>query len=74
MATPELTALMADIGRRARAAARRLAIATSAEKQTALRAMAAAVRDTAAAILTANAADVAAMRAAGSSGNGLVRA
>ena len=65
MATPELTALMADIGRRARAAARRLAIATSAEKQTALRAMAAAVRDTAAAILTANAADVAAMRAAG---------
>lgn len=65
MATPELTALMADIGRRARAAARRLAIATSAEKQTALRAMAAAVRDTAAAVLTANAADVAAMRAAG---------
>jgi glutamate-5-semialdehyde dehydrogenase len=65
MATPELTLLMADVGRRARAAARRLAIATTEEKRAALRAMAAAVRADASPILAANAEDVAAMRANG---------
>ncbi|WP_026785181.1 glutamate-5-semialdehyde dehydrogenase [Pleomorphomonas koreensis] len=54
--------LMADIGRKARAAARRLARATSAGKVAALKAMAAEVRARAADILAANAADVAAMK------------
>ncbi len=54
--------LMAGIGRRARAAARRLARATAADKVAALKAMAGEVRARAADILAANAADVAAMQ------------
>ncbi|PIO99019.1 glutamate-5-semialdehyde dehydrogenase [Pleomorphomonas carboxyditropha] len=53
---------MADIGRRARAAARRLARASTGEKVAALVAMAAEVRAREADILEANAADVAAMK------------
>ncbi|WP_075214112.1 glutamate-5-semialdehyde dehydrogenase [Mongoliimonas terrestris] len=64
-ADPDIPALMADIGRRARAAARRLAIATGAEKSAALAAMAASVRGHVAEILAANAIDVAAMKANG---------
>ena len=54
--------LMADIGRRARAAARRLARASTEQKAAALVAMAAEVRTREADILEANAADVAAMK------------
>ncbi|CAI9414575.1 Gamma-glutamyl phosphate reductase [Pleomorphomonas sp. T1.2MG-36] len=57
--------LMADIGRRARAAARRLARASTEQKAAALVAMAAEVRAREADILKANAADVAAMKANG---------
>ncbi len=57
--------VMLDVGRRARAAARRLATATTAEKRAALTAMAAAVRARAPEILAANAIDVAAMRVNG---------
>jgi len=56
---------MADIGRRARAAARTLALASTETKNAALRAMADEVRRGAAEILAANAADVAAMTAGG---------
>ncbi|SFM69837.1 glutamate-5-semialdehyde dehydrogenase [Pleomorphomonas diazotrophica] len=54
--------LMADIGRRARAAARRLARASTEEKVAALKAMAAEVRARQADILRANAVDVSAMK------------
>lgn len=54
--------LMVDIGKRARTAARRLARASTAEKVAALTAMAAEVRARKAAILAANALDVALMR------------
>ena len=54
--------LMADIGRRARAAARHLARASTEQKAAALVAMAAEVRAREADILKANAADVAAMK------------
>ena len=54
--------LMADIGRRARVAARRLARASTKEKTAALKAMAAEVRAREADILKANAIDVAAMK------------
>ncbi len=57
--------LMADIGRRARAAARRLALASDAAKAAALKAMAAEVRAGTPDILVANEGDVAAMKAAG---------
>ena len=57
--------LMVDIGKRARAAARRLARAATAEKVAALKAMATEVRKRAPAILAANAEDVAAMTANG---------
>jgi glutamate-5-semialdehyde dehydrogenase len=50
---------MAEIGRRARGAARRLGLATAAEKDAALKAMAAAIRASAKAIVAANAEDVA---------------
>lgn len=56
---------MQAIGRRARAASRRLATASTAEKNTALQAIADAIRREKAALLAANAADVAAARAAG---------
>jgi glutamate-5-semialdehyde dehydrogenase len=52
-------AIMANLGRRARAAGRRLGLATTAEKDAALRAMAAAVRASAPPILAANAEDLA---------------
>lgn len=57
--------LMADIGRRARVAARRLARASTKEKTEALTAMAAEVRAREADILKANALDVAAMKESG---------
>lgn len=56
---------MADLGRRARKAARRVALATPEEKNAALNAMAASVRVYAGPILAANAQDVAEARAKG---------
>ena len=56
---PDLPALMAGIGRRARAAAADLALASAAARTAALTAAAQAVRDHAAAILAANARDLA---------------
>ncbi|WP_374526425.1 glutamate-5-semialdehyde dehydrogenase [Sphingopyxis sp.] len=58
-------ALNADMGARARAAAKRLAVATTEEKAAALRAAAAELRAQAAAILDANARDMAAGKTAG---------
>jgi glutamate-5-semialdehyde dehydrogenase len=58
----DVAALMADIGRRARAAARALALAEPARKTRGLRAAAAALRDSASAILQANAEDIAGAR------------
>lgn len=63
----DLAALMQGLGRDARAAARVLALAPSAQKDTALSAMAQAIRDGAVAILSANAEDVADARASGMS-------
>jgi len=56
---------MADIGRRAKAAARTLALSPAAQRDKALSAMARAIRDSEAAILSANAEDVAEVKAAG---------
>ncbi|WP_051434997.1 glutamate-5-semialdehyde dehydrogenase [Microvirga flocculans] len=56
---------MADLGRRARAAARRVALAGAEEKNAALRSMAASIRARAGAILAANAEDLAEARAKG---------
>ncbi|WP_246180238.1 glutamate-5-semialdehyde dehydrogenase [Microvirga thermotolerans] len=56
---------MADLGRRARRAARRLATATAAEKEAALRAMAARIRARAGIILAANEQDLAEARGRG---------
>ena len=56
---------MQTVGRQARAASRRLAGATTAEKNAALHHLAAAIRRHKAALLAANAADLAAARAAG---------
>ena len=56
---------MQDIGRRARAASRRLASATTAEKNAALMHLAGAIRREKAALIAANAEDLAAARAAG---------
>ncbi|HEY4773233.1 MAG TPA: glutamate-5-semialdehyde dehydrogenase [Xanthobacteraceae bacterium] len=61
----DIAAVMRDIGRRAKAAARTLALAPSAHKDAALAAMAAAVRDAWAAILAANAEDIAEAKAGG---------
>jgi glutamate-5-semialdehyde dehydrogenase len=61
----DVTALMLAIGARARAAARRLALAPTAQKNAALEAMAVAVLQDEAKILAANAADVADALAAG---------
>lgn len=55
----DVPALMADLGRRARRASRRVALASPAEKNAALHAMAARIREGAHAILTANAQDLA---------------
>jgi glutamate-5-semialdehyde dehydrogenase len=63
--TGDLAATMADIGRAARAAARVLAVAPTAQKDRALNAMAAAIRAQKAAILAANAEDLAEARAGG---------
>src|SRR5689334_1268962 len=56
---------MADIGRRARGAARALALSPAAQRDKSLTAMAQAIRDSEAAILAANAEDVAEVKAAG---------
>ena len=63
--TGDIERLMLDIGARARAAAAELALAPTDQKNAALTAMAAALRRSQAAILEANALDVAAVRAAG---------
>jgi glutamate-5-semialdehyde dehydrogenase len=61
----DLAAVMAEIGRAARAAARVLALAPTAQKDRALQAMAAAIRAQKAAILAANAEDLAEARSGG---------
>jgi glutamate-5-semialdehyde dehydrogenase len=61
----EIAAVMADIGGRARAAARTLALAPTAQKDKALAGMAAAVRAQRGGILAANAKDVAEAKAGG---------
>ncbi len=63
--TGDLAATMAEIGLRARAAARVLALAPAAQKDRALQAMAAAIRTQKAAILAANAEDLAEARTGG---------
>jgi glutamate-5-semialdehyde dehydrogenase len=63
----DLPALMSDLATQARAAARTLALASPAQKNQALDAMAQAIRANAAAILKANAEDVAEARAGGAS-------
>jgi glutamate-5-semialdehyde dehydrogenase len=65
MAEPDIAATMLDIGRRARAAARLLALAPAAAKDAALMAMAEAIVQAAPAILAANAEDLASARAQG---------
>ena len=62
---PDLADTMRDIGQRARASSRVLALAPAARKDAALAAMAAALRAQSAAMLAANREDVAAARAAG---------
>ncbi len=57
--TGDIAAVMGEIGRRAKAAARRLALASTADKDRALIAMADAVRSAQAAILAANRDDIA---------------
>ena len=64
----DIAAALGEIGRRARAAARALALAPADQKNRALRAMAAAVRAQTSLILAANAEDVAEARAAGVTG------
>jgi glutamate-5-semialdehyde dehydrogenase len=64
----DIAAAMGEIGRRARAAARALALAPADQKNRALGAMAAAVRAQSSLILAANAEDVAEARAAGVTG------
>jgi glutamate-5-semialdehyde dehydrogenase len=61
----DVAAMMQDMGLRARAAARRLALAPTAAKDAALAAMAEAILNARAAILAANAADVEQAKAAG---------
>ncbi|WP_240540132.1 glutamate-5-semialdehyde dehydrogenase [Salinarimonas soli] len=62
---PDMGGLMLDLGRRARAAARALALASTETKNAALLAIAAAIRERAPAILAANAEDVAEATARG---------
>jgi len=66
--TGDIAALMADIGRAARAAARTLALASAAQKDEALQRMAAAVRAEKSRTLAANAEDIAEARASGVTG------
>ena len=61
----DLPALMTELARNARAAARVLSLAPSAQKNRALTAMERAIRESAQAILAANAEDVAEARASG---------
>ncbi len=61
----DVASVMLAMGRKARAAARRIALAPSAAKDQALRAMASEIRAAALAILEANALDVAAIKASG---------
>ena len=61
----DIAAVMRDIGARAKAAGRRLALAATADKDCALAAMAQAVRASRAAILAANAEDIAEARSGG---------
>ncbi|MBB3973388.1 glutamate-5-semialdehyde dehydrogenase [Hansschlegelia beijingensis] len=63
--TDDVSTLMRDVGRRARAASRVLALAPRSAKDAALLAAARRLRETEAAVLDANAADVAAAQAAG---------
>ena len=72
-AAPEIAAAMRDIGRRAKAAARVLALAPSEQKNRALGAMADAIRAGRAEILAANAEDMTDGRAAGLTGSFLDR-
>lgn len=65
--TPDLSALMLDIGRRARAAQRAVMLASPAARRAGLIAAAAAIRAQAAAVLAANAEDLAEARAKGQS-------
>ena len=65
--TGDIAQLMREIGRRAKAAARVLALAPANQKDDALAAMAAAIRQRAGEILAANAEDVAEAKAAGAS-------
>src|SRR5262249_21573737 len=67
--TGDIAAMMRDMGVRARAAGRSLALAAAADKNRALTAMAAAIRQSSAAILAASAEDVAEAR-----GNGVTEA
>ncbi|MGB7259756.1 MAG: glutamate-5-semialdehyde dehydrogenase [Pseudolabrys sp.] len=63
--TGDIAAAMADIGRRARAAARVLALAPTAQKDNALKGMADAIREQKADILAANGEDIAEARSSG---------
>src|SRR5713101_9855158 len=63
----DLPALMTELARNARAAARTLALASPKQKNRALEAMERAIRANASAILAANAEDVADVRASGAS-------
>src|SRR6266849_8602054 len=63
----DLPALMTELARNARAAARTLALASPKQKNHALEAMERAIRASASAILAANAEDVAEVRAGGAS-------
>jgi glutamate-5-semialdehyde dehydrogenase len=63
--TGDIAAVMRDIGARAKAAERTLALASTADKNRALAAMAAAIRRQTAAILAANAEDIAEARSGG---------
>jgi glutamate-5-semialdehyde dehydrogenase len=62
---PDVPALMREIGRRARVAARQVALASPEDKNSALRAMAARIRARAGAILAANEQDLAEAKAKG---------
>ena len=61
----DIAAVMRDIGARAKAAGRRLALASTADKDRALAAMAQAIRGATAAILAANAEDIAEAKSSG---------
>jgi len=63
--TADIAAVMTDMGRRAKAAAHRLALASAADKDRALAAMADAIRSARAAILSANREDIADAKAGG---------